>query len=141
MSIEDDIRAEEGWKAHVYPDSLGYATIGYGFLVDSRKGQGLPKEVADFWLRWVVLETEGELIKRWPPFFSQPNEVKRALLNMAYQMGVDGLLGFHQMLSALENEDRAEAAAQILDSKFHQQTPARAERMAGIIRGPDQVAA
>lgn len=33
---------------HAYQDSLGYWTIGVGFLIDGRKGGRLPDAVRDF---------------------------------------------------------------------------------------------
>ena len=35
---------------------------------------------------------------------------QRALLDMAYELGVEGLLGFHDMLAALERGDWAAAS-------------------------------
>lgn len=135
MSTADNIRAEEGWRAHVYPDSLGFATIGYGFLVDSRKGAGLPKEVAEYWLALNLREIVEALTTRWPPFSAQPVDVQEALKEAAYQLGVDGLLGFRLALAALERGDRAAAADEFVQSGWHEQTKARCERVAGRIRG------
>lgn len=137
MTVADALKAEEGWRPHVYPDSLGWATIGYGFLVDSRRGEGLPKEVAEYWLSYLVDEIRGELVGKWPPFLSQPADVRDALVLMSYQLGVDGVLGFKNMLSALEAGDRQGAAEHALESKWHEQTPERAQRVASIIRGSD----
>ena len=135
MTVADRIRDEEGWRPHVYSDSLGFATIGYGFLIDSRRGEGLPKEVADFWLASEIAKTERSLTDWWMPFLSQPPDVRDALTEMAFQLGVDGVLGFHTMLAALERGDRASAATAALDSKWHNQTPARAERVTSLLRG------
>lgn len=135
MTVADNIKAEEGWKAHVYPDTLGFATIGYGFLVDSRRGDGLPKEVAEYWLEHILQNNRFDLIARWQPFLSQPPEVQGALEEMVYQLGMEGFLGFHRMLAALQNGDRVTAAAELLDSQLHKQTPQRAERLASRLKG------
>lgn len=130
-----DLRADEGWRAFPYLDSLGYNTIGYGFLIDSRKGGGLPKPVGEFWLQYVVNQKRDELRARWPKFDDQPEDVQRALLNLSYQLGVSGLLNFKRMLAALERGDRVAAANEALDSRWHRQTPNRAARVAALIRG------
>ena len=44
--------------------------------------------------------------------------VQEALLDMAYQLGVDGLLGFHDMLAALERGDYQAAKAAALSSRL-----------------------
>jgi lysozyme len=130
-----DLRRDEGWRDHVYKDSLGFDTIGYGFLVDERKGVGLPKPVAEFWLRYAVNERLAEFRKLWPHFDAQPQDVQRALGNMVYQLGPAGVLAFKKMLAALEVGDRIAAVEAALDSKWATQTPARAQRVAALIRG------
>lgn len=135
MSVADNIKAEEGWRAHVYPDSLGFATLGYGFLVDSRRGEGLPKDVAEYWLAYNLRKITDELTEKWPAFVLQPTEVQEALTEAAYQLGVAGLLGFKLMLAALQRGDRRAAAIEALNSDWHKQTPARAERVSARIGG------
>lgn len=130
-----DLRSDEGWRPHVYKDSLGFDTIGYGFLIDARKGVGLPHAVAEFWLRHAVKERLEELQRLWPAFKDQPADVRRAVGNMAYQLGPAGVVKFKRMLAALEAGDRATAAEEALDSEWHSQTPERAERVARLIRG------
>ena len=131
----DDLKSDEGWRPYVYDDHLGFATIGYGFLVDARKGAGLPKPVAEYWLRYIVSERVTELQRRWPPFDKQPKDVQRALLNMSYQLGLGGLMNFQKMLTALAQGDRATAALHALDSEWARQTPARARRVVTLMRG------
>jgi lysozyme len=137
-----DIKADEGWLPYGYDDRTsepvscsGWLTIGYGFLIDSRKGVGLPRPVAEFWLRYAVNERVEELQRRWPAFKDQPEAVQLALANMAYQMGVSGVLKFADMLAALERGERAAAATHALQSIWATQTPKRAKRIAALIRG------
>jgi lysozyme len=133
--IKAQVRDDEGWDAFPYEDHLGFLTIGYGFLIDPRKGDGLPRIVAEFWLDYLVDERTTAMRRRWPPFDKQPPVVQNALLNMSYQMGVGGVLNFKKMILALERGDRAEAKRQALDSKWARQTPERAQRVADVIGG------
>lgn len=130
-----DLKKDEGWREHAYQDHLGYWTIGYGFLIDQRRGGKLPKAVAEYWLEYLIEERIKALCERLPWFVDMPDDVQRALLNMSYQLGINGLLNFRKMLAALERCDRHEAARQALDSTWARQTPARAKRMAALIRG------
>jgi lysozyme len=134
--LRADLIRDEGWRPHVYEDSLGFFTIGYGFLVDKRRGGGLPQHVADYWLDEVIRHVIEELRRRWPDLDQQPEPVQRALVNMAYQLGVPGLLKFRRMLAALRRGDRETAAREALDSRWSVQTPNRAARVAALIRGP-----
>ena len=131
----DTLRSDEGWRPFVYDDTEGFATIGYGFLIDARKGVGLPRPVAEFWLRYAVNERLAELQRLWPAFNDQPTDVQLALGALAYQLGPAGVMGFKRMLAALAAGDRGTAADELLDSKLAKQAPARTERTARLLRG------
>lgn len=135
MNILDDLKRDEGWVPHAYQDHLGYWTIGIGFLIDVRKGGALPMPVAEHWLAYLLDRIEEQLDARLPWWREQPDDVQRALLNMAYQLGVNGLLNFKRALAALKAGDRAGAAREALDSTWAKQTPARAARVAALIKG------
>lgn len=135
--IRQDLERDEGWRAHAYQDHLGFWTIGYGFLIDERRGGGLPKPIADRWLDHILVEIGKALDARIPWWRYQPDNVQRALVNQAYQLGVNGLLNFRKMLAALQRGDRLEAAAEALNSRWAAQTPARARRVAAWIGGDD----
>jgi lysozyme len=130
-----DLRDDEGWRDSPYRDTEGFLTIGYGFLIDERKAVKMPRAVGNLWLELVAQEKWADLLGRLPWLSTQPENVQRALANMAYQMGVEGVLGFRTMLAALQAGDRARAADAALDSKWADQTPVRAKRVAALIRG------
>lgn len=141
-SLLDTLRSDEGFRPYAYDDKTGAAvvcegwlTLGYGFVVDSRKGVGLPRSVAEYWLRYAVNERIDALRKLWPPFDDQPADVQLALGNMAYQLGPAGVMTFKRMLAALEAGDRETAADEALESQWAEQTPARSRRVAAMIRG------
>ena len=125
------LKADEGVKSCVYEDSLGLKTIGVGRLVDSRKpGAGLRPSEIDFLLQTDIDDRIEQLTRRLPWFQSLDDARKGVLLNMAFQLGVDGLLGFKNTLAMVESGKYSEAAQGMLQSKWASQTPARAERMA-----------
>ena len=66
---------------------------------------------------------------------SAPADLRVALADMAYQLGVAGVLGFDRMIGALIVKDYPEAADEALDSAWARETPKRAERIAALIRG------
>lgn len=69
------------------------------------------------------------------PWFDNINDQRKAvLLNMAFQMGVSGLLKFKNTLASVEAGDFEDAAARMLKSKWAQQTPVRAKEMAAQMR-------
>lgn len=129
-SIEDILREEEGEVAWVYPDSLGFWTIGVGFLVDKRKGGSLRPEEITFILRNRIAIHTAEL-RRALPWFDRLNDVRQAVLVcMAFQLGTEGVLAFHGMLAAALIGDFVKAGDEMLDSKWaRSDSPARAKRM------------
>lgn len=125
------LRGDEAVKPHVYKDHLGYFTIGVGRLVDARKpGSGLRPAEISFLLNNDIDDRIEQLTRRLPWFQDLDTARQGVLLNMSFQMGVDGLLGFKNTLKLVEKGDYAAAADNMLLSKWAGQTPARAKRMA-----------
>ena len=131
--LRADLISDEGMVLHAYQDSLGYWTIGIGRLIDKARDGGITEEEAHYLLDNDIRRVSKDLGQRLPAFRLYPEGVRRALLNMAFQMGVGGLLRFRRMLKALDAEDYETAAAEALQSKWASQTPARAARVAKLI--------
>lgn len=131
MNLIDQLRRDEGEKLHAYQDHLGFWTIGVGVLIDGRKGGGITAEESALLLANRIKAKEAELHARLP-WFEKLDEIRQAaLVNMAYQLGVDGLMGFPKMLGALRDQRWHDAEGQALDSLWaREQTPARARRVA-----------
>ena len=73
-------------------------------------------------------------LDKYLPWWREQSEPMRVVLqNMAFQMGVEGLLGFNKFLGALQRSRYAEAATEMLDSKWAGQTPNRAGELAAIV--------
>lgn len=132
--LVEDLKHDEGWEPYPYRDTEGYLTIGYGFLVDPNKPPGMPRSIGEIWLTHNVDQLYRAVRLSLPWFDSAPEPVQRALCNMAYQLGVSGLLGFKKTLLLIERGRYYEAADEALDSLWAKQTPNRARRVAGLIR-------
>ena len=130
-----DLKSDEGWEPSAYQDHLGYWTLGFGFLIDERKGGEIPVSIAESWLVYAATKRWNDLASRHPWMDDQPEDVQRALGNMVYQMGVGGVSNFKNMLSALQSGDRHLAANEALDSRWAIQTPERAKRVTDLMRG------
>lgn len=128
------IRADESEVLHAYQDHLGYLTIGVGRLIDKRKGGGITADESayllgnDIQIRIIALQTRL-------PWFNKLDDARKAvLLNMAFQLGIAGLMNFKNTLAKIESGDYEGAAANMLKSKWAEQTPNRAKRMAEQMR-------
>ena len=120
---------------HAYQNHLGYWTIGIGRLIDKRKGGGISTEESAY-LFANDLDTKLAGVRRRLPWFDRLDEARQGvLLNMAFQMGVDGLLRFKNTLAMIERGDYANAATGMLNSLWvREQTPARAKRLSEQMR-------
>lgn len=129
------LKGDEGVKAQAYQDHLGFWTIGVGRLIDARKaGSGLRPEEITFLLNNDIDDRINQLGRRLPWFLDLDPARQGVLLNMSFQLGVDGLLGFKNTLKLVERGDYAQAADNMLLSKWATQTPERACRMAEQMR-------
>jgi lysozyme len=134
MNLTDQLRRDEGEILHAYTDSLGYITIGVGVMIDARKGGGITQDESTYLLQNRI-NALADKLQQSIPWFAGLDPVRQdALKNMAYNLGVDGLLKFHQTLSYLEQGNYGAAAAEMLHSVWAQQVGARAQRLSIQIR-------
>ena len=128
------ITRHEGEVLHAYPDHLGFDTIGVGRLIDKRKGGGITHDEAQYLLNNDI-NTRVESLQAKLPWFEGLSEVRKAvLLNMSFQLGIAGLMGFGRTLEMVKMGDYVNAADNMLKSKWAQQTPARANELANQMR-------
>lgn len=133
-NLQEQLARDEGEVPYVYKDHLGYYTIGIGFLVDKRKGGGLYPEEMTFIFNNRIRRIKEELSRKLP-WLDQIDEVRRNVIyNMAYQMGVAGVLGFKNTLAMLQRKDYEGTAKGMLNSLWARQTPSRANRLSTQMR-------
>ncbi len=124
----------EGRIRSAYQDKLGYWTIGVGHLVDSRRGAGLPEHIVDALLDSDIATTQKQL-REALPWTDDLDEVRLAvLLDMGFNLGVQGLLKFVNTLRYIHDGDYQQAAEEMLKSKWATQVgPGRAGRLAKMM--------
>jgi lysozyme len=131
----------EGVVPHAYQDSLGFWTIGVGRLIDKRKGGRLRRSEYMFMLQNDVDEVVAELDKQIPWWRSLTPNRQAVLANMAFNLGVKGLLGFKNTLAMIKSGDYEGAAKGMLNSKWAKQVDknlndhqGRANELADLMR-------
>ena len=132
------LKIDEGFRSKAYPDPLSGGdpwTIGYGCT-----GPGIQRGVV-----WTQEKAEAELLRRVQAFAAKLDQSLpwwrsldpargAVLLNMAYNMGVKGLLGFKNTLADIRVGRYSAAADKMLASKWAKQVGARALRLADQMR-------
>jgi lysozyme len=132
--LRAQLSRDEGRVAHAYQDSLGYWTIGVGHLIDQRKGGKLPEHIIDALLDHDITTHADALYRAAPWVRDLPDVYRAVLVNMAFQLGVDGLMQFKRSLGFMKAGDYKAAADAFLQSKAAQQTPNRWARHAKQLR-------
>ena len=133
----ESVKRHEGYKNHVYLDTLGKRTVGVGHLC-----------VEDFWEDDKEYEEDflmGILEKDLQSAIDQADDMcknltisddaKIIIIEMIFQLGGTGVSKFRKMWQALQQDppDYAEASVQMLDSRWAKQTPNRAKEMARLM--------
>ena len=122
----DQLIDHEGMELEVYEDSLGIPTIGIGRnLVD----RGITENEARFLCNNDIDIVERELVAEFPIVAELDSIRQRVLIDMAFNVGVPRLTGFRKMWAAIHCGDYAEAAVEMMDSKWARQVGRRAERL------------
>ncbi len=124
------LRRDEGEKLSAYQDHLGFWTIGVGRLIDARKGGGISPQESEILLTNDLDRITKALDARLPQWRALNDARQAVLVSMAFQMGVDGLLGFKNTLAHIFAGNLADAKMGMLASKWATQTPERAGRLA-----------
>ena len=127
-AIVESLKAEEGYMATCYFCTAGAHTVGYGRNI-SEGGIGISEEEAEYLLKNDVNRTIDEVRQRWPWFDDCDKAAREVMVELCFQLGAPRLSGFVKCLAALEAGDNDIAAAELLDSKFAKQVPARAARL------------
>lgn len=121
---------DEGMKLHAYQDTLGYWTIGVGRLIDRRRGGGITEGEAIALLENDIDRTE-EALDRSLPWWRRLDAVRQeVMVNMAFNLGINGLLGFKNTLASIKAGLWVNAARGMRASRWARQTGQRAERLA-----------
>ncbi len=130
-ALEARVRRHEGLRLHPYRDTVGKLTIGVGRNLDDR---GVTEAEALLMLRNDLLEVEARLDVDLP-WWRDLDEVRReVLVEMGFNLGVDGLLAFHDTLAAVRRARYAEAGVHMLASRWAGQVGARAVELAALMR-------
>ena len=127
----DRIKLDEGLRLKPYKDTAipPKLTIGFGLNLDA----GITKEEAE----WLLLNRLSKLestLEHHIIWSSLNNARRDVLLNMAYNLGLDGLYKFNRFFQRLSMRDYQRAADEMLDSVWSAQVGERAHRLADIMR-------
>ena len=130
--LKADLERDEGVVEHAYQDHLGYWTIGVGRLIDKRRGGGLSHDEMVYLLGNDIDRKTAEMDRRMPWWRDLDPVRARGLVNMAFNLGVAGVLNFRNMCAALRSGDWQRAHDEALNSLWARQVGQRSQRIADM---------
>lgn len=149
----DMLRVDEGLKLTVYPDTLGYWTVGIGHLLTKIKDKAKAIQILDTLVgrktNGVITEKEARQIfandvaavkkqiknsSILAPIYDKVSDTRKlAIINMVFQLGLAGAEGFKNSLTLISNAQYTQAGKNMRASKWYSQTPNRAERVIKVL--------
>lgn len=140
--IVPQLERHEGVKLTSYLCPAGKVTIGVGHNLEARPVPGIPCEVGhtitpDQARRLLIrdlVDFDRALNDALPWVSSLDDARYGVLLNMAFNLGVQGLRGFRRMLAAVRSGRYSVAASEMLDSVWARQVKGRARELAQQMR-------
>lgn len=129
MTLREQLTRDEGLRLRPYRDTTGHLTIGVGRNLD----RGISVAEAGVLLDDDVADVTAALEKfSW--YVALDDVRKWTITNMAFNLGVAGVLKFTVMVAAVKRSDWAAAADAMLASRWRKQVGRRAERLARQMR-------
>lgn len=147
------LQIDEGLKLTVYKDTEGYWTVGIGHLLSKKPSVDIAKSVLDSQIgrttNGTITDAEArklfqtdvdkaiqqiKLNSTLAPIYAAYDDTrKQALINMVFQLGIDGAAGFKNSLTLVKTGSYSQALTNLRKSKWYSQTPKRAERVIQVL--------
>jgi lysozyme len=130
--IKAQLVRHEGLRLKPYRCTAGKLTIGIGRNLDDR---GISQKEAYAMLERDIQDCEQWLIDEIAEIYNKLDEVRQSvLLNMCFNLGIKGLLGFKNTLDFIGAGDWERAANNMLASKWAKQVGMRAIELSEMMR-------
>ena len=121
----------EAISLYPYRCPVGKLTIGCGRNIDDL---GISRDEALYMLDNDIRRVRLELEKAVPSYLALSDRRQAALIDMCFNLGLSRFLRFKKFLAAIEARDYAEAAAEMLASRWAEQVGKRAVTLAKMIK-------
>jgi len=141
------LKLDEGWSAVIYIDDTGNLTIGFGYnlgklilpegidlkLVSVKPVNGISKEIGELLLSGFLMKLLIDLTIKLPWLKNLDDVRQRVIANMAYNLGVDGLLLWPIFLRQTRNGEWLKAAHNMRSTRWFRQVGSRGRRLANMM--------
>ena len=136
-----ELADDEGCVFEIYLDHLDLPTFGIGHLVreeDPEYGWEVgtvvsEERVSDVFQQDIRITIE-DCEKLYDDFYDLPEEAQLIIANMCFNLGYPRLSKFKGMKAGVDARDWNRAADEMVDSRWYNQVPNRAERLVQRMR-------
>lgn len=142
--LREQLKFHEGLKLKPYNDTKGIKTIGVGRNMEAnspddelgrRVGpEGISEQEAMKLLDNDIDKCVRDVERNIPSYGKLSEPRQHVLLDMCFNLGINGLLKFKNMLAEVDRGDYAGTADEMLDSNWANQVKGRAIRLANMMR-------
>ena len=132
--LKDRLKLDEGLRLEPYQDSEGWWTVGYGRLIDTRKGGKISEDEAEYLLNNDIDVVINQVIREFPWFGDLSDARQEVILNMVFNLGLPKFKGFKNAITAMKRHDWTDASREMLDSLWSRQVGDRAVRLSAAMR-------
>jgi lysozyme len=124
------LKRHEGLKLKPYKDTKGLLTIGIGRCLETK---GITELEAEMLCNNDIAQCMVNL-RSFLPWFDKLDSVRQdVLMDMCFNLGISGLLKFHNTLTLIEQGKYIEASKEMLNSEWAKQVGDRAVELSYMI--------
>jgi len=134
--LAGSVKLSEGFRDHVYMDTEGFRTIGWGHKVVHEDDFVDGKTYSQEELQEVFDKDLDKAIGLARQLMEEndvrdlPTTAQHTITEMVFQLGKSGVSKFRNMWKALQESNFIGASYEMLDSKWNKQTPNRCKKLA-----------
>lgn len=129
------LKEHEGIRLKPYRCTSNKLTIGVGRNIEDR---GITEDEAEYLLNNDINICLKELELHLPWFYQLPESAQIVLVDMCFNMGMPRLMQFKKTLNYLADHNFANAAVEMLDSRWARQVGARAKYLSFQLKSLDK---
>ena len=136
-----ELEIDEGVEYEIYLDHLGYPTFGIGHLITKndpeygwKVGTSIDTVRVHEAFEQDIVGVLSDCTKLFSDFEDLPEEAKRVIANMMFNMGLTRLSKFKNMKVSVDARNWDIAADEMVDSRWYYQVSNRAKRLVERMR-------
>ena len=103
-------------------------------MVDERRGGKISHDEAMYLLHNDVIKIIGQCDREFDWYDDLDETRKIVVLNMVFNLGINGFKKFKKTIQYIDNENYEEAAIEMLDSAWHIQVGKRADELSEMMK-------